>query len=100
MMSEHSKIQRLYLINAGLDVIYVGTGFLLKHLAVNSSKRHDLLKGYGNSVIFQGVFLLVFDLVMYGIQYSRKMNFTEDLSLFIFPEINTDQLGLSIQVSF
>jgi hypothetical protein len=100
MMSEHSKIQRLYLINAGLDVLYVGTGFLLKHFAENNTKRQNLLKGYGNSVILQGSFLFVFDLVMYGIQHSRKMNFSENLSLFISPEINAIQLGLSIPVSF
>lgn len=75
MMSEHSKVERLYLINAGLDVLYVGTGFLLKHLAENSSKRHDLLKGYGNSVILQGIFLFVFDLVMYGIQRNNRLDF-------------------------
>lgn len=83
MMREHSKIERLYLINAGLDVLYVGTGFLLKHFAENNSKRHDLLKGYGNSVILQGIFLFLFDLVMYGIQRSNRLDF-----------------GTSLQVSF
>jgi len=100
MMSEHSKVERLYLINAGLDVLYIGTGFLLKHLAENNSKRHDLLKGYGNSVILQGSFLFVFDLVMWGIQHSRKMNFTENLSLLVSPEINAIQLGLTIPLSY
>lgn len=100
MMNQHSKIERLYLINAGLDVLYVGTGFLLKHFAKNNSKRYDLLKGYGHSVILQGIFLFVFDLVMYGIQHSRKMNFTENFSLIISPEINAIQLGISIPVSY
>ena len=100
MMSEHSKVERLYLINAGLDVLYVGTGFLLKHLAENNSKRHDLLKGYGNSVILQGSFLFVFDLIMYGIQHIRKMSFTENLSLFTSPDMSSIQLGLSVPLSF
>lgn len=100
MISEHSKVERLYLINAGLDVLYVGTGFLLKHFAENNSKRHDLLKGYGNSVILQGSFLFVFDLVMWGIQHTRKINFSENMSLFISPEINAIQLGLSIPFSY
>lgn len=99
MMNEHSSVERLYLINAGLDVLYVGTGFLLKHFAENNAKRHDLLKGYGNSVILQGSFLFVFDLMMYGIQHTRKMDFTENLSLFISPEMNAIQLGLFIPVS-
>ncbi|MDO8951110.1 MAG: hypothetical protein Q7U86_00720, partial [Draconibacterium sp.] len=31
MLSKHVKTENLYLINAGLDVVYIGTGFLLKH---------------------------------------------------------------------
>jgi len=50
------------LINAGLDVAYLGSGFLLRYLSTRYDSRSDLLKGYGNSLILQGAFLLVFDL--------------------------------------
>lgn len=80
-MSEARKIEKVLLINSGLDVGYIGTGFLLKHLASSSEKRKDLLTGYGNSLILQGSFLLVFDLILYGILQGQRMDFLEDISL-------------------
>jgi hypothetical protein len=65
ILAKHLKTEKLFLINSGLDVGYVGAGFLMRHLSVKSEKRADLLRGYGNAVILQGGFLLVFDLVMY-----------------------------------
>jgi len=99
MMSEHSKVERLYLINAGLDVLYVGTGFLLKHLAENNSKRRDLLKGYGNSVILQGSFLFVFDLVMWSIQRNNQINFGDTMQ-FSYAILNSGLKLGSLTISF
>jgi len=67
LLAKHIKTERLFLINSGLDVGYMGAGLLMRHLSSNSEKRGDLLKGYGNSVILQGGFLLVFDMIMYFI---------------------------------
>lgn len=96
MLEKHTKTENLYLINAGLDVLYIGTGFLLKHLATQKPKRHDLLKGYGNSVILQGGFLFVFDLVMWKIQHNHRLNFIQNLSFDVLPEISGFQLALII----
>ncbi len=73
MVSEMVKTERIFLINAGADVAYMGAGLLLRHYSDRSQNRHDMLKGYGNSVIVQGAFLFVFDLVMYGILHSHRM---------------------------
>ena len=81
LMNEHNRYEKLYLINAGLDVLYVGTGFLLRHLSANNMKRADLMMGYGNSVILQGGFLFLFDGVMYLLQYSRQVSFLKDMNL-------------------
>jgi collagenase-like PrtC family protease len=59
MMAKHVKTENLYLINAGLDVVYIGTGFLLKHFSINNLNKQNLLKGHGNSVILQGGFLMI-----------------------------------------
>ena len=67
IMTKHLKTERLFLINSGLDVAYMGAGILMRHLGTGSERRGDLLKGYGNAVILQGGFLLVFDIVMYFI---------------------------------
>jgi len=79
-LGEARKIEKILLINSGLDVAYIGTGFLLRHLSSNSDKRKDLLKGYGNSLILQGGFLLVFDLILYGVLHSSRMDFMEGIS--------------------
>jgi hypothetical protein len=81
LMEMQYKTQRLYLINAALDVGYVATGFFLKYLAPKYPKNEWRLQGYGNSVILQGSFLFVFDLVMYGLQHSHRAGFLNQLSL-------------------
>jgi len=63
----YSSLQNLYLLNAGLDVAYVVTGFYLKERARNSALHAERLRGYGNSLLLQGGFLLVFDLAMFFI---------------------------------
>lgn len=65
---EQSNIEKILLFNAGLDVAYMMTGFHLKERAKNTIKHHDRLKGYGNSLVLQGGFLLAFDMTVYFIQ--------------------------------
>ena len=67
IMTKHLKTERLFLINSGLDVAYMGAGIMMRHLSTGSERRGDLLIGYGNAVVLQGGFLLVFDIVMYFI---------------------------------
>ena len=60
------KIEKTYLINAGLDVVYVGAGLLMNKTSDNQ-KNPEKFKGYGNSIMMQGGFLLLYDAVMYAI---------------------------------
>lgn len=60
------KIEKTYLINAGLDVIYVGSGLLMNKTSDNQ-KNPEKFKGYGNSIMMQGGFLLLYDAIMYAI---------------------------------
>jgi hypothetical protein len=85
LMSKHIKTENLLLINSALDLGYIGTGFLLRHLSNSSVKRGDLLKGYGNSLILQGSFLLVFDAVLYGILRSQRMDFLDTINMSFSP---------------
>ena len=79
IIERHMRIQNLYLINAGLDIAYLGTGFLLRHLSGRNENRADQLMGYGNSVILQGGFLFLFDGVMYAIQKVSLSNYIGNL---------------------
>lgn len=64
-LSEQQSIEKILLFNGGLDVGYIMTGFFLRERSKNVSKRQDLLKGYGNSLLLQGGFLLLFDIGLF-----------------------------------
>jgi hypothetical protein len=65
MIAEMSKFDRILLINAGLDLAYIGTGVYLWNRGLK--KESDRLLGYGRSIVVQGAFLLVFDLILYSL---------------------------------
>ena len=94
MMARHVKTENLYLINAGLDVVYIGTGFLLKHLSNTNLNKQDLLKGYGNSVILQGGFLMIFDLIMWGVQRNQRLDFLNGAEFSFIQQENISQLTI------
>ncbi|MCF8346917.1 MAG: hypothetical protein K9G38_06865 [Bacteroidales bacterium] len=79
LIDHHIRYENLYLINAGLDIAYMGTGFLLRHLSTRNIQKADMLRGYGNSVILQGGFLFLFDGVMYLLQHNHRVKFLEDM---------------------
>ena len=59
--------KRTYLINIGLDVVYIGGGVALNEYARGKSvSDHDLYAGFGKSVAIQGIFLLLFDNMMFA----------------------------------
>ena len=60
LLDEKLNLENVLLINAGLDVLYIGSGVFMKYK--NWNKNQDRFIGYGNSLILQGSFLLVFDL--------------------------------------
>lgn len=59
-VQEASRLDKILLFNAGLDLGYMALGYAL----IERGKRLDSsrLQGYGQSLILQGAFLFVFDL--------------------------------------
>ena len=86
IMDKHTGTERILLINTALNVGYIGTGLLMRHFSGRSEKHGDLLKGYGNSVILQGSFLFVFDLVLYGILRNQRIDFMDNINVALFPD--------------
>ncbi len=86
IMDKHTGTERILLINTALNVGYIGTGFLMRHLSGRSEKHSDLLKGYGNSVILQGSFLFVFDIVLYRILRSQRYDFMDNINVALLPD--------------
>lgn len=60
---EQQKIEKWLLLNTGLDAAYIATGLYLKERG--NRLGQDQPTGYGNSLLLQGGFLLVFDIIQY-----------------------------------
>ncbi|MBO6792609.1 MAG: hypothetical protein JJ895_01770 [Balneolaceae bacterium] len=63
MLGEMQNFDKILLINAGLDLLYIGTGSYLLNRGLKKNNHRFI--GYGRSVILQGGFLLLFDLALY-----------------------------------
>ncbi|MBF9141837.1 DUF6992 family protein [Hymenobacter properus] len=62
LVAEQLHNENLFLLNTGLDVAYVMTGFYLRALAaVPGQANAARLDGFGRALWVQGGFLLVFD---------------------------------------
>lgn len=57
-----ARLHRLLLVNAGLDVGYMATGAALWGVGARDHRSAELV-GVGSSLVFQGAFLLGFDLI-------------------------------------
>ncbi len=66
LQKNQTKIEKLFLANAILDVAYISGGFYLKEYGSNQTdiKKQERFNAYGNSVIIQGAGLMVFDIAM------------------------------------
>ena len=93
ILNEYSSLQSFLLLNAGLDVAYIATGFYLKERSKNSSSS-ERLRGYGNSLLLQGGFLLAFDVALYFIHQSNA-------ALNLYPHLESllvGGIGISINL--
>lgn len=68
-LREQHTIEKLLLLGSGLDAAYIMTGLYLKERGLRISS--DQSAGFGNSLMLQGSFLLVFDLIQY-FQHRRN----------------------------
>ncbi len=63
-LREQQKIEKILLFNLGLDAAYITTGLYLKERGMRLNKEQP--EGYGNSLLIQGGFLLIFDIIQYA----------------------------------
>jgi hypothetical protein len=94
LMQQH-KVEKLYLLNAGLDLVYITGGFYLKERGNTRStqKQRDQLRGYGNSILLQGSFLLILDGVMYTLHHKNTLRVNKKLEQL---EMNAGPMGFSL----
>ena len=95
MLKAQKKTESIFLINDVLDLGYIATGIWMREVAPNQLDQEDLFKGYGNSLILQGSFLLAFDAVAYYIHqnHGKKLLGFEKVSS------STTQLGIGLRVA-
>lgn len=65
------NLEKVFLVNAGLDLAYMASGLYLNERSKNDGSKSDRSKGYSNSIILQGGFLLVFDGIMYSLMHQK-----------------------------
>jgi len=70
--SRYLANKKLYLINAGLDVLYIGAGIGLATYSKSAKSDAAIYSGFGKSLVVQGVFLLLFDNVMFASHASSN----------------------------
>lgn len=61
-LHEQERIEKIFRINSYLDIGYLGAGLYLK--LAGDSRNSPMMKGYGEAVLLQGGFLLIFDQLM------------------------------------
>ncbi len=77
LKDDQDKIERLMLMNACLDVVYITGGMVMDAYSYKLKKNPDILDGYGKSMVFQGAFLLLFDTSFYFIYKSNYKRFSK-----------------------
>lgn len=81
------RTENLYLFNAGLDVAYLATGLYLLEKSRNPTApgSAERWRGYGQSLLLQGGFLLLFD----GFQYATHHRHGQQL----YPLLSRVRIG-------
>ncbi len=83
VLKHQNSKEKTFLFNAGLDVAYITGGMYLTERSRRNIEPAKL-KGYGNAVILQGGFLLLFDVIMYSLHHQhgkRLAGFTDKITL-------------------
>lgn len=96
--SQHS-IEKLYVLNFGLDLAYIASGFYLREKGKRETnvKSSEQLRGYGTSIILQGGFLLFMDGVMILLHQHNTFRMNKRLRQF---DLNAGPGGLGLSYQF
>ena len=93
-LKAQKRVERIFLVNSGLDLIYIGSGLAMRQL--QNAKNPERIKGYGNALILQGSFLLLFDGVEYFLHRSNGYRYKTSKLSFNF---DGNSVGLSYNFS-
>jgi hypothetical protein len=97
MLHEQVVLEKILLVNAALDAGYIVGGLYLKERGKNSENHADRLTGFGNSLLLQGGFLLLFDVGFYAVVHQNYNQIFDWLQNF---QLTTQGAGLKITYRF
>lgn len=69
---KYTANKKLYLINAGLDVLYIAGGVGLNEYGRTAGRDKAIFQGFGKSIAIQGIALLLFDNVMFAAHHRNN----------------------------
>ena len=90
------NLERILLFNLALNFTYLTAGGYLIERSKNANNQPERLKGYGQSLLLQGGFLLLFDTTQYLLHHSRSAPKLEQL----LSQIAVGQEGIGLLWQF
>ncbi len=76
---EQQKLEKILLFNLALNFTYITAGGYMMERSKNTTNRPERLKGYGQSLLLQGGFLLLFDTAQYLLHHNQAQPKLEQL---------------------
>lgn len=76
---QQDRLERILLFNLALNFTYMTAGGYLIERSKTATNKPERLKGYGQSLILQGGFLLLFDATQYLLHHSQSSPKLESL---------------------
>jgi len=72
-MDYQKHIEKAIVFNLGLDMAFIATGFAMYYYGnIPQVAHHELWLGFGASVVIQGAFLLIQDMVFYRLHRNNQ----------------------------
>jgi hypothetical protein len=98
-LSAQESIEKLYVFNLGLDLVYITGGFYLRERGNSQTKQdsRDQFKGYGTSIAVQGGFLLLMDGAMIMLHHKNTIRLNNKIRHL---ELNAGPGGLGMAYHF
>ncbi|MCI4670047.1 MAG: hypothetical protein MRZ79_18060 [Bacteroidia bacterium] len=96
---QQQQIEKILLFNLALNGTYITAGAWMRERSnsfVNDQVKQDRFKGYGNSLIVQGSFLLVFDLTQFLLHHQQAAPKLQKL----LEGVSVDQDGVGLLLRF
>lgn len=85
--------EQLFLVNTSLNLVYISAGVFLHERAKRGGYNSEWLRGSGKSLIFQGSFLMAFDVGMYFMHHKTQRKWIRYLQ-----SVNVGPMGIGVEV--